>query len=173
MNRVISGIFENISSLYSDHCEFAGIKKTDFHLKPRCTSGKAPTFLDIHGNGNYGLMYPQVIISCTNVKAVDRMTSTMNGRQLGSNLQMSLIELLSGYRRRGDTEDANPHAPYIWELDAIPAHLQKDGQVEGGEKEFPKAAIALLFDEDDANRSSTGSEKTDSLLFGPTVFALS
>ena len=166
MNRVISGIFENISSLYSDHCEFAGIKKTDFHLKPRCTSGKAPTFLDIHGNGNYGLMYPQVIISCTNVKAVDRMTSTMNGRQLGSNLQMSLIELLSGYRRRGDTEDANPHAPYIWELDAIPAHLQKDGQVEGGEKEFPKAAIALLFDEDDANRSSTGSEKTDRLLFG-------
>ena len=91
---------------------------------------------------------------------------------------MSLLEWASGYRNEDDEEDANPHAPYIYDLEDIPAHLLKDSDADGdvgtdgdadgdiGTKEaFPKAAIALLFDEDDANRSSTGSEKTDQLLF--------
>jgi len=93
----------------------------------------------------------QVLISCTNVTAVTRMTETIKGKRLGANMGMSLIKLLSGYRKPGDAADANPHAPYIWDLDDIPKN--------------PQAAIAFLFDEDDANRSSTGSEKTDKLLF--------
>ena len=96
-------------------------------------------------------LHMQVLISCTNVTAVKRMTETIKGKSLGSNMGMSLIKLLSGYRKAGDAEDANPHAPYIWDVDDIPPN--------------PQAAIALLFDEDDANRSSTGSEKTDKLLF--------
>ena len=93
----------------------------------------------------------QVLISCTNVTAITRMTETIKGKRLGANMGMSLIKLLSGYRKAGDAADANPHVPYIWDLDDIPKN--------------PQAAIALLFDEDDANRSSTGSEKTDKLLF--------
>jgi hypothetical protein len=160
MNLDISVIFDEItkSALYSHHPEFDRIKDTDFHLTPRCTSGNAE-WVDIHGPGNYALKYPQVIISCTNVNAVNRMTETSKGRSLGSNMQMSAIEFLSGYRLGGDRENANPHVPYIWNLDAISGVSQKEFQ-----KEFQKAAIALLFDEDDANRSSTGREKTDKLL---------
>jgi hypothetical protein len=153
MNREISTIFEKISPMYSHHVEFHRIKNTDFHLTPRCTSSKPPAWLDFHGDGNYELKYPQVLISCTNVNAVKRMTETTKGTSLGSNMRMSLIELLSGYRCSGDKEHANPHVPYIYNWDRY-----RKG------KEFPKAAIALLFDEDDANRSSTGREKTDTLL---------
>lgn len=76
---------------------------------------------------------------------------------------MSLIEWASGYRNANDEVDANPHTPYIHDAEAIPAHLLKGGG--GGTKEFSRTSIALLFDEDDANRSSTGSEKIDKALF--------
>jgi len=76
----------------------------------------------------------QVLISCTNVTAVKRMTNTIKDKSLGSKMGMPLIKLLSGYRKAGDAEDANPHASYIWDVDDIPPN--------------PHAAIALLFDED-------------------------
>ena len=167
MNKTISAIFDEMAFLYSGHAEFERVKKTDFHLTPRCTSGKPgmqiAEFLDIHGNGNYALKYPQVLISCTNVTTIRRMTETQTGRSLGAEMCMSLIEWASGYRNADDDNDANPHLPYIHNVDDIPAHLLESGQK--GTKEFPRAAIALLFDEDDANRSSTGSEKTDKALF--------
>eukprot|EP00802_Teleaulax_amphioxeia_P001003 Tamp_01004.p1 GENE.Tamp_01004~~Tamp_01004.p1 ORF type:complete len:1284 (+),score=217.63 Tamp_01004:1257-5108(+) len=156
MNEDIMNIFDSIKDMYEHLPEFGHVNKTDFILTPRCTSappnsGKSVEWLDIHGHGNYALKYPQVLISCTNVQGIKRLTETISGKGLGSNMGMSLMDLLSGGRHTGDKADANPHAPYIWDVDDIPTH--------------PQAAIALLFDEDDANRSSTGSEKTDSLLF--------
>ena len=155
MNADIKRIFNEIAHLYSHRQEFQMINDTDFCLTPRCTSaqGKAAEWLDIHGGApmNYKLKYPQVLISCTNVTAINRMTETIKGKGIGANMRMSLIEWASGYRRPGDRHDANPHVPFIWDLTNI--------------NKAPQSAIALLFDEDDANRSSTGNQKTDKLLF--------
>ena len=164
MNRDIDDIYDRIIKLYSHHPHVQDVKKTDFHLDPRCTSDKQ--FLEFHER-SYALRHPQVLISCTNVTAIKRMTQTPTGRQLGASMRMSLIELLSGYRCEEDDVDDNPHAPNIWDVDKIPLHLCEDGHTEDGHTgptEITGAAMALLFDEDDSNRSSTGSEKTDKLL---------
>jgi len=158
MNKDITRIYEDIQHLYRHHPEWKGVKATDFHLTPRCTSGSnhkgtKSDWLEIHGGNpiNYRLKYPQVLISCTNVHAIKRMTETIKGRGLGADMGMSLIEWASGWLNRGDPEDANPHVQFMWDVDDIPKN--------------PQSSIALLFDEDDANRSSTGGEKTDKLLF--------
>jgi len=63
LSQEIKTIFGSISKLYSHHPEFHRIKKTDFHMTPRCTSAlgnKCGEWLDIYGDGSYRLKYPQV-----------------------------------------------------------------------------------------------------------------
>lgn len=113
-----------------------------FYLTARCASrGEGVQFVS---ETSYRLAKPQVLIACTNVPQLK--TIFYPGKASSA---LSLAEIFSGVRAAGQDEDVNPYLPYAWDENVTRV----------------RPAIAAIFDEDDQNRSATGREAKDRMLF--------
>ena len=163
-NVVVKRIFDSIKHLYAHLSEFAEVKATDFWLHPRRSSYQET--LEFQGNGRetYLLRNPQVIIACTNTVQLQPFYNPPSGASARRALAagqplLSYMQIFSGERDTNHAEDANPYLPWIYEVSEVGQAAADNG----GARLLP--AIAALFDEDDSNRSSTGNEKKEELLF--------
>lgn len=160
-NSVIKAVFDRVKAYYEHLPAFANVQATDFWLHPRRTSYNET--LEFQGNGQYLLRNPQVIIACTNVVQLTPFMNAPAGTVAGGKRalasgqpRLSYIDIFSGTRDAEHSEDANPYLPWVFDVEDI-------GVPSGGARRLP--AIAALFDEDDSNRSSTGNEKKENMLF--------
>ena len=158
-NGVVKGIFESIIGLYRHLRDFDHVKVEDFELRPR-RSSEGET-LEFHGNGSYLLLYPQVIIACTNVTQLEPLYKRpTSARALAANQpQLSLVQIFSGKSKAQDAGNANPYLPWVFDA----SELDAPDKADGGSRLLP--AIAALFDEDDTNPSASGDEAKERLLF--------
>lgn len=158
-NGVVKGIFESIIGHYRHLRDFDHVKVEDFELRPR-RSSEGET-LEFHGNGSYLLMYPQVIIACTNVTQLEPLYKRpTSARALAANQpQLSLVQIFSGKSKAQDSGNANPYLPWVFDA----SELDAPDKADGGSRLLP--AIAALFDEDDTNPSASGNEAKERLLF--------
>jgi hypothetical protein len=141
-NEIVRDIYRHLYAKY--YRNVPGVAQDGylaFYLTPRCASrGEGVEFV---GGASYRLSRPQVLIACTNVNQLK--TIFYPGRALA----LSLAEIFSGVRLTGQDEDANPYLPYAWDESATRV----------------RPAISAIFDEDDQNRSATGREAKDRMLF--------
>lgn len=160
-NTMIKRVFDSIKHHYAHLPEFAGVQPTDFWLHPRRSSYNEA--LLFQGNGQYLLRSPQVIIACTNVVQLMPFSSAPAGNSAGGKRaleagqpRLSYFQIFSGEREERHSADANPYLPWVYN----PREL---GHATGGARLLP--SLAALFDEDDSNRSATGNEKKEQMLF--------
>ena len=132
----------------------------DLMITPVCTSRGG--CLTMKCSGSYLLAYPQCLVSCTNMTQLSMFTSTpetgASRKRYASNNHpnMPLFLIFSGARREKDDLDANPYLPYTHDPEQLGSNNGKYRIL---------TAIGADFDEDDQNRSSTGNEAKDTVLF--------
>jgi len=164
-NVVVKRVFESIQHHYAHLPEFSGIQATDFWIHPRRSSNKET--LEFQGNGreSYLLRNPQVVIACTNTIQLRPFHQPPTGAAAKLALAagqplLSFFEIFSGCRDATHAADANPYLPWVFDVSDLD---QPASERDGGARMLP--AVAALFDEDDSNRSATGNEAKETLLF--------
>ena len=167
MNELVQEIFDK---MIDDNPAFPenGVTRFDrdtLTLKPRCASmGES---IEFKGNGSYRLAEPQVLVACCNVIQLAPMINPASGKKLkdqaaaGQPSDLPMCYIMAGCVKEGEDMDNNPYLPVVWDYTRVglPA-----SEVDGRDRPLP--AITATFDENELNRSTTGREAKENLLFG-------
>lgn len=167
MNELVQEIFDKMiddNSAFKDK----GLQRSDrdkITLKPRCASKEE--CIEFKGNGSYRLAEPQVLIACCNVVQLGPMMNPASKKKLkdqaaaGQPSDLPLCYIMAGIVKEGEDMDNNPYLPILW--DYTRAGLP-ESEVDGRDRPLP--AITATFDENELNRSTTGREAKENLLYG-------
>lgn len=134
-------------------------------MKARCTS--RGDCLEFTGSGSYRLSGPQVLVACANVTQLKPLvygaTTPAESNKFaaaGHPQDIPLSYIMAGCVKEGEHPDSNPYLPIV----DNPSRLGLPVSELTG-RDRPRPALAATFDEDELNRSSTGKEAKETLLF--------
>ena len=134
-------------------------------MKARCTS--RDDHFEFVGNGSYRLSGPQVLVACANVVQLKPLvygaTTPAETRRFAAAGQpegIPLSYIMAGCVKEGENPASNPYLPVVHDPSRLGLPVS---ELTGRDR--PRPALAATFDEDELNRSSTGKEAKETLLF--------
>ena len=167
-NELVQELFDWILANNPKYAE-AGITARQYRdtitLKARRAS--EGEVIEFKGNGSYRLSEPQVFIACCNVdqlklvhQEADSVGKANKLAAAGQPSGMPWADIMAGRVKKGDA-NTNPYLPYCYDVAqlALPPS-ERDGRA----RILP--ALAATFDENELNRSATGREAKENMLYG-------
>jgi hypothetical protein len=134
-------------------------------MKARCAS--RGDGLEFVGSGGYRLNGPQIFVACSNVVQLKPLVygattpaELTRFAAAGQPSGISLSYIMAGCVKEGDDPNDNPYLPIVDDPSRLGLPVS---ELTGRDR--PRPALAATFDEDELNRSSTGKEAKETLLF--------